>query len=118
MTEKEAEQTVESEKLSEEQEIEEGRAAALLAYVPFMCFVPLLKMRHNRFAVRHGKQGLILFLVEILALIFYLPFVSQHFWAFVLILALLASFYGILQVLQGRDWKLPFLGELADRIKL
>jgi len=113
-----AEPSLETEKLSEEQEIEEGRAAALLAYVPFMCFVPLLKMRHNRFAVRHGKQGLILFLVEILALIFYLPFVSQHFWAFVLILALLASFYGILQVLQGRDWKLPFLGELADRIKL
>ena len=118
LTEIQAEKTLETEKPSEEQEIEEGRAAALLAYVPFMCFVPLLKMRQNRFALRHGKQGLILLLVEILALIFYLPFVSQHFWAFVLILALLASFYGILQVLQGRDWKLPFLGNLADRIKL
>jgi len=118
LTEIKAEQTLETEKLSEEAELEEGRAAALLAYVPFMCFVPLLKMRHNRFALRHGKQGLILLLVEILALIFYLPFVSQHFWAFVLILALLASFYGILQVLQGRDWKLPLLGNLADRIKI
>ena len=112
------EPALEPEKLTEEQEIEEGRAAALLAYVPFMCFVPLLKMRHNRFAWRHGKQGLVLFLAEILALIFYIPFVSQHFWAFVLILALLTSMYGILQVLQGRDWKLPVLGNLADKIKL
>lgn len=109
---------MEPEKLTLEQEIEEGRAAALLAYVPFMCFVPLLKMRHNRFALRHGKQGLVLFFVEILALIFYIPFISQHFWAFVLILALLASIYGILQVLQGRDWKLPLLGNLADKIQL
>jgi uncharacterized membrane protein len=113
-----AEQALEPEKLTLEQEIEEGRAAALLAYVPFMCFVPLLKMRHNRFALRHGKQGLVLFFVEILALIFYIPFISQHFWAFVLILALLASIYGILQVLQGRDWKLPLLGNLADKIQL
>lgn len=109
---------MEPEKLTEEQEIEEGRAAALLAYVPFMCFVPLLKMRHNRFALRHGKQGLVLFFVEILALIFYIPFISQHFWAFVLILALLASIYGVLQVLQGRDWKLPLLGNLAEKIQL
>ncbi len=113
-----AEPILETEKLTEDQEIEEGRAAALLAYVPFMCFVPLLKMRHNRFALRHGKQGLVLLMVEILALIFYIPFVSRHFWALVLILALLASFYGVLQVLQGRNWKLPLLGELAEKIRL
>ena len=107
-----------AEKLTEEQEIDEGRAAALLAYVPFMCFVPLLKMRHNAFAYRHGKQGLVLFLVEVLAAIFYIPFVSRHFWAFVFILALAGSIYGILQVLQGRDWKVPYLGDWADRIKL
>jgi len=112
------EELIKKENLSEAQEIEEGKAAALLAYIPFMCFVPLLKMRHNSFALRHGKQGLVLFMVEMLALIFYLPFISQHFWAFVLILALLASFYGVLQVLQGRDWKVPFLGDLAEKIKL
>ncbi|MCI0404516.1 MAG: hypothetical protein L0209_00330 [candidate division Zixibacteria bacterium] len=113
-----SERTLENEKTSEDQEVEEGRAAALLAYVPFMCFVPLLKMRHNRFALRHGKQGLVLFLVEMLALFFYIPFVSRHFWAFVLIMALLASGYGVLQVLQGRDWKLPLLGVLAEKIRL
>lgn len=113
-----SEPILETEKLNEDQEIAEGRAAALLAYVPFMCFVPLLKMRHNPFALRHGKQGLVLFLVEMLALFFYIPFVSRHFWAFVLIMALLASGYGVLQVLQGRDWRLPLLGGLAEKIRL
>lgn len=113
-----AEPILETEKPDEEREVEEGRAAALLAYVPFMCFVPLLKMRHNRFALRHGKQGLILLLVELLALIFYIPFVSRHFWASVLILSLLVSLYGLVQVLQGRDWKLPLLGDLAEKIRL
>lgn len=109
---------LDAERESPNGEIEEGRAAALLAYVPFMCFVPLLKMRHNSFALRHGKQGLILFLVELLALVFYIPFVSKHFWAFVFILALLGSIYGMFQVLQGREWKVPFLGEAAEKFKL
>jgi hypothetical protein len=26
--------------------------------------------------------------------------------------------YGLVQVLQGRDWKLPFLGDLAEKIRL
>ena len=47
--------------LSEEEMIEEGRAAAILGYVPFLCFIPLIRMRHNKFAYRHGKQGLFLF---------------------------------------------------------
>ena len=40
---------------NEEEMIEEGKAAAILGYVPFLCFIPLIKMRHNKFAFRHGK---------------------------------------------------------------
>lgn len=97
---------------------EEGKAAAVLAYIPFLCFVPLLKMRDNPFARHHGKQGLLLFFVELLAVIFYLPVIAQHFWPFILILCFLAALVGVLEALQGRWWKIPFLGDLADKIKL
>ncbi len=100
------------------QEIEEGKAAAILAYFPFMCFVPLVKMRHNRFALQHGKQGLILFFIEIIALIFLLPKISDLFWGFVLIACLGVMLAGILYAVQGREWKIPFLGDLADKLKL
>ena len=53
--------------------IDEGKAAAILGYIPFMCFVPLVKMKDNPFAFRHGKQGLVLFIIEIIAVIFLLP---------------------------------------------
>ena len=100
------------------QEIEEGKAAAILAYVPFMCFVPLIKMKQNRFALQHGKQGLILFLIEIIALIFLLPKISDLFWGFVIIASLAVAVTGILYAVQGREWKIPFVGDLADKLKL
>lgn len=100
------------------QEIEEGKAAAILAYVPFMCFVPLVKMRQNSFALKHGKQGLILFLVEIVALIFLLPKISDLFWGFVIIACLALALAGILYAVQGREWKIPFLGDLADKFRI
>jgi fumarate reductase subunit D len=98
--------------------IEEGKAAAILGYIPFMCFVPLVKMRENPFAVRHGKQGLILFVIEIIAAIFLLPQINFIFWGLVIILCLAAAAAGIFFALQGQDWKIPFIGDLADKFKL
>jgi fumarate reductase subunit D len=98
--------------------IEEGKAAAILGYIPFMCFVPLIKMKDNPFAVKHGKQGLILFVIEIIAVIFLLPKISDLFWGMVVVLCLACAVAGIFFVLQGQDWKIPFIGDLADKIKI
>lgn len=98
--------------------VEDGKAAALLGYIPFMCFVPLVKMRDNPFAVQHGKQGLLLFIIEIIAAIFLLPKINYLFWGLVIILCLAAGSAGIFFVLQGQDWKIPFIGDLADKIKI
>ena len=99
-------------------EIEEGKAAAILAYFPFMCFVPLVKMRHNQFALRHGKQGLILFAIEMIALVFLLPKISELFWGFIIVACVATAIVGVLYAVQGRDWKIPFLGDLADKLKI
>jgi len=102
----------------EKELIEEGKAAAILGYVPFMCFVPLVKMRDNPFAVKHGKQGLILFFIEIIALIFILPKISDIFWGMMILLCLGSAVAGVIYALQGREWKIPFIGDLADKIKI
>jgi fumarate reductase subunit D len=106
------------EKEKENEMIEEGKTAAILGYVPFMCFVPLMKMKDNPFAVKHGKQGLILFFIEIIAIIFLLPKISDLFWGMVILLCLACAVAGILFAIQGKDWKIPFLGDLADKIKI
>ena len=114
---KETEQP-ETEEEAKKKMIEEGKAAAMLGYIPFMCFVPLIKMKDNPFAFRHGKQGLILFIIEIIAVIFLLPKISDLVWTVVLVLCLAAAVAGIIFSLQGQDWKIPFIGDWADKLKI
>ncbi len=114
---KETEQP-ETEEETKKKMIEEGKAAAMLGYIPFMCFVPLIKMKDNPFAFRHGKQGLILFIIEIIAVIFLLPKISDLLWTIVLVLCLAAAVAGIIFSLQGQEWKIPFIGDWADKLKI
>lgn len=102
----------------EAREIDEGKAAAILAYLPFLCFVPLIKMRENRYAVAHGKQGLVLFFLELLAAVLLVPSISSLLWKVVLILCLGAAMAGVSSVLQGGWFKIPVIGNFADRLKL
>lgn len=103
---------------SEEEMIEEGKAAAVLGYVPFLCFIPLTKMRHNKFAFRHGKQGLFLLFVEILAIFFMFDIISNLFWGILLILSIGSAVFGILYALQGKEFTIPFIGDQADKLKI
>jgi uncharacterized membrane protein len=107
-----------AEKFDEQAMIEEGRAAAILAYIPFLCFVPLIKMKENPFALHHGKQGLLLFIVEVVAVFFMFDVISDLFWGLVLILAAGTAVVGILYSLQGKEFTIPFLGKLADKLKI
>lgn len=102
----------------EAREIEEGKAAAILAYLPFLCFVPLIKMRENRYAVTHGKQGLVLLLIELVAALLLVPRISSLIWQVVLIGCLGAAMAGVWSVLQGGHFKIPIIGDLAERLKL
>ena len=93
------------------EEIEEGRAAAILAYVPFGCFIALVRFRDNSFAVRHGKQGLMLTFFEFLAGLFLIPRLSEYFWVTVVFACLASTVMGIYNALQGREWVVPIVGQ-------
>lgn len=101
------------------EEIDEGRAAAILAYVPFGCFVALVRFRDNAFARRHGVQGLMLTFFEVLAGLFLIPRISEYFWVTVVFACLASAVTGIYYALQGREWKVPFVGEwFAERFNV
>lgn len=103
---------------STEEMIEEGKAAAIFAYVPFLCFIPLIKMRHNKFAFRHGKQGLLLLCSEILAVFFMFDIISNLFWGIVLILSVGFAAAGVFYSLQGKEFTVPVVGQHVDRLKI
>jgi fumarate reductase subunit D len=97
---------------------DEGRLAAVMSYIPFLCFVPLLNMRHNPEAIFHARQGLMLFLIELVAFLFLFDRISTFVFTAILIVAVALSMVGIFFALQGRNYRLPIVGDLADKSKL
>ena len=103
---------------SKRNEIEEGRLTALFSYIPFLCFIPLLSMKENREARFHARQGLVLFLIEIVAALFLIDRISSFVFTAVLLVAAAFSVAGIVFALQGKSYRLPLVGDLADKTNL
>ena len=97
---------------------EEGRMAAIMSYIPFLCFLPLLNMKENKEAQFHARQGFILFLIEIIAVLFLVDGISQFVFQAILIVAAALSVAGVYFALQGKNYKLPIISDLVEKSKL
>lgn len=87
---------------------------AIIAYIPFLCFIALFGKDSDDTMRAHGRQGLILFCLEVLAVLM-LVF-GDFFWKIILVACLLASLGGIFAVISGKPFTLPFIGGWADKI--
>jgi uncharacterized membrane protein len=103
---------------STERPSEERRMAAIMAYIPLLCFVPLIKMRDDPYAYFHARQGLVLFFIEVIAFIFSFPHLSQLFWTVIIVGCIGAAVAGIIFAIQGKKYKLPVIGDLADKLRM
>lgn len=106
------------EELSENFQTEEGRMAAIMSYIPVLCFVPLLNMKDNKEARFHARQGVLLFLIELIAAIFLIDGISDFVFKAILILAVALAAFGIYFALQGKNYKLPLIGDLVKKSKM
>lgn len=97
---------------------DEGRLAAVMAYIPFLCFIPLMNMKDNKEARFHARQGVMLFLVELLAALFLIDKISSFVFTAVLLVAAAFSVAGIVFALQGKNYRLPIVSDLADKANL
>lgn len=120
---------------SEQQIIEDGKIFALLAYLGILCLVPLLAKKDNKFALFHAKQGLVLFITEIVVgivmmVIFVivgilgmaigfiagiLSILVWLLWMLCMLGFLALSIIGIVQSLNGKYWEMPVLGKYATK---
>lgn len=104
--------------MAEDKEIQEGKIFAVIGYLGILCLVPLLFKKENKFALFHGKQGLVLFLGEVaLGIISVIPFLWFVRFFGVLIFGIL-SLVGIIQVLMGNYWKMPVIADIADKFNI
>ena len=101
--------------MGSDKDVEENKVVAAIGYIWILCFIPLLLKRDSKFARFHGKQGLILFVVDVVAaFLIWIPVLGWILW----ILLVLASLFGLLRALSGKWSKLPVIGQLADKINI
>ena len=101
----------------ESQEVLEGKAYAILAYLWILCLVPLILKKDNKFALFHARQGLVLFIGElVMGLVGIIPVLGWLVAFFGTILFGVMSLVGIVQVLQGNFWKMPVAGDIAEKV--
>ncbi|MBT6691589.1 hypothetical protein HOB10_04625 [Candidatus Parcubacteria bacterium] len=93
-------------------DIEANKTIAALAYIGIICFVPLLLKKRSKFAQFHAKQGLLLLIIEVVAWL--IPFIG---W-FLMMIAIIYSVLGIINAMDGKYWKMPYLGKYTAKLNL
>ncbi|MBU0519365.1 hypothetical protein KKA00_02140 [bacterium] len=96
---------------AEEVDQERDKVAAILAYVPFLCFYALLFKKDDPFAFHHGKQGSVLFALELIAIALRWNLI----WNLVLIGLGAIAIWGIVSVWRGNEFRIPILSDLLDQ---
>ena len=100
---------------TQDKDIEDNKTVAALSYAWILFLVPLLGKRDSKFAQFHAKQGLVLFIIELVGGFFmWFPIFGQ-----LLMLALvLVSVLGIIKALNGEWWKMPVVYDWSKKINL
>jgi len=110
---------MEEEKKVQETPKSDENVYAILSYLSVLCLIPILMKKDDEFVRFHSRQGLMLFTLEIgLMIINIIPFLGQLIYLFGMLACGIISIIGVVQVLQGNKWKIPVVGEWAEKIKI
>ena len=94
-------------------------AYAILAYLWILCLIPVLMKKGDEFVKFHTRQGLMLFIVEIaIGIIAIIPLLGPLVYMIGYVLCGILSVIGIVQVLKGNKWKMPVIGDWAEKINI
>lgn len=92
-----------------------GKILAALSYISILCLIPFIVRTDNKFIMYHAKQGLALWIWQILAgVLIFIPVLGQVFFIVSLVLCMLFSLGGIFQAALGRCWKIPVIGNMVE----
>ena len=99
----------------DKKDIEDNKVLAAISYLWILCLVPLFLKRDSKFAQFHAKQGLVLFVIELVgSLVFWFPLFGQ-----VLMLGLfVVAIFGAYKAISGEWYKIPFVYDLSKKVNL
>jgi uncharacterized membrane protein len=106
-----------------DREVEEGIVWAIIGYIGILFLVPLLAKKDNKFALYHAKQGLVLFIADIIVwvvafILMFIPFIGWLIGAILWILLLVLFIIGIVNAATGKYKALPIIGGIAEKWKI
>lgn len=104
--------------VSEEIAPQEHRLMAALSYVHILCLVPLLTQRDNEFVQYHAKQGLVLFVVEVIVFMGFFSIILTWLSPILLLATFVGSVAGIIFALQGKKQDLPGVQWVVEKLNI
>jgi uncharacterized membrane protein len=99
---------------SNNDDVEQNRVIAVIAYVWILFLIALLK-KDSDFAKYHGKQGLVFFIFStILGFVIWIPVIGWFLAIFDMILLII----GMINAFNGKKQPLPIIGKFAESINV
>jgi uncharacterized membrane protein len=96
-------------------DVEANKTVAVLSYLSVLCLVPLLAKKDSKFCQFHAKQGLTLFIIEIIAtFIIWVPFIGWLLGLGLLVVCVMA----IVRALNGEWWEIPYIYDWSKKFNL
>jgi uncharacterized membrane protein len=99
-------------------DVAENNIYAALSYVSVLGVVMYLVKKDSKFVQEHAKQGVILFVAEIV--IYIVGLVPVIGWFIVApignILTLIAAIVAFIKAIQGEFWEIPGIGQYRNRV--
>ena len=90
---------------------------SMLAYMGFLCLVPLLVNRNDDYVGFHTRQGLVIWITEALAgFLLFVPTFGSFFFSATMVICILLSLFGVIGVFLEKAWRFPFFGTLAEKL--
>lgn len=93
---------------------------AAASYVWVLFVIPILLKRKNEYVMWHARQGVVLFVFELVVIL--LGMIPLLGWFIVMplgwLMAIILAVLGITHSMQGNKWNMPFLGGYAKKIQL
>lgn len=101
-------------------DVEENKVMAAISYLGILFLIPLLAKKDSAYAQYHAKQGMILFIFEVLfSFVSMIPLIG---WFVIMpigsIISLVLLVMGLINALSGQTKPLPLIGSFADKFQI
>jgi len=96
------------------EEKDEVKWLAALAYLPLICLIPLFLSREDEFIQKHAKQGFVLFMVELVAMLLKIDAI----WNLIIFICIATAIVGALGILLKGEIRIPLLADFAEKLNI